>query len=141
MRVDRFFLRVEEKNPASPWRASLESTNLALARVYGFLPWADKEPDSSMERQKDARGRRAGMAPLRHRGSSLSWRGWWTTPRKTNGDVAAGPPPCRTSPLELRAIPATETRLRRRRGRWKLKKGIEGGRQGVAFIKKVRMRK
>jgi hypothetical protein len=26
------------KNYASPWRASLEYTNLALARVYGFLP-------------------------------------------------------------------------------------------------------
>jgi hypothetical protein len=38
MRVNRFFLRVEEKNPASPWRASLESANLALACMYGFLP-------------------------------------------------------------------------------------------------------
>jgi hypothetical protein len=47
---------------------------------------------------EDARGRRAGTAPLRHRGTSLSWRGWWTAPRKTDGDVAAGPPPCRTSP-------------------------------------------
>jgi hypothetical protein len=27
MRVDRFFLRVEEKNPASPWRVLLESAN------------------------------------------------------------------------------------------------------------------
>jgi hypothetical protein len=51
MRVDRFFLRVEEKNLASPWRASLESTNLALARLYGFLPRADEEPASSMDRQ------------------------------------------------------------------------------------------
>jgi hypothetical protein len=50
MRVDRFFLRVEEKNLASPWWASLESSNLALARVYGFLPQADEEPTSSMER-------------------------------------------------------------------------------------------
>jgi hypothetical protein len=25
------------KNPASPWRVSLESANLALVRVYGFL--------------------------------------------------------------------------------------------------------
>jgi hypothetical protein len=58
MRVDRFFLRVEEKNPASPWRASLESANLALARVYGFLPRADKELTSSMER----RGRRTGAS-------------------------------------------------------------------------------
>jgi hypothetical protein len=33
MRVDRLFLRVEEKYSASPWRASLESANLGLARV------------------------------------------------------------------------------------------------------------
>jgi hypothetical protein len=38
------------KNPASPLRALLESANLALARVYDFLPRADKEPASSMER-------------------------------------------------------------------------------------------
>jgi hypothetical protein len=44
-------------------------------------------------------------------------------------------------PLESRAIRATETRLRRIRGRKKPEKGIEGGRQGRAFIKKVRMRK
>jgi hypothetical protein len=50
MRVDRFFLRVEEKNPASPWRPSLESANLALARVHGFPPPADEEPASSMKR-------------------------------------------------------------------------------------------
>jgi hypothetical protein len=41
MRVDRFFLRIEEKNPTSPWRASLESANLVLVCVYGFLPRAD----------------------------------------------------------------------------------------------------
>jgi hypothetical protein len=46
------------KNPTSPWRASLESANLALARVYGFIPWADKEPASSIER----RGRCTGAA-------------------------------------------------------------------------------
>jgi hypothetical protein len=50
MRVDRFFVRVEEKNPASPWRVSLEYANLALARVYNFLPRANEEPASSMER-------------------------------------------------------------------------------------------
>jgi hypothetical protein len=38
MRMDRFFLRVEEKKPASRWRASLESTNLALARVVRLPP-------------------------------------------------------------------------------------------------------
>jgi hypothetical protein len=37
MRVDRFFLRVKEKNSASPWWASLESANLALACMYGLL--------------------------------------------------------------------------------------------------------
>jgi hypothetical protein len=57
MRVDRFFLRIEEKH-ASPWRASLESANLALACVYSFLPQADEEPASSME----CRGRRTGAA-------------------------------------------------------------------------------
>jgi hypothetical protein len=36
--MDRFFLRVEEKNPASPWRASLESANLPLERMDGFRP-------------------------------------------------------------------------------------------------------
>jgi hypothetical protein len=37
MHVDRFFLHVEEKT-ACPWRTSLESANLALACMYGFLP-------------------------------------------------------------------------------------------------------
>jgi hypothetical protein len=41
--------------------------------------------------------------------------------------------------LQSRAIPASETRLRR--GRRKPEKGIEGGRRGGVFIKKVRMRK
>jgi hypothetical protein len=44
-------------------------------------------------------------------------------------------------PLELRAIPAMETRLRWRRGRWKPEKGIEGGRRGRGFFKTVRMHK
>jgi hypothetical protein len=64
--VDRFFLRDKEKNPASPWCASLESANLALPCVYGFLPQADEEPASSLER----RGRRMGAA--RWDGSSSS---------------------------------------------------------------------
>jgi hypothetical protein len=77
---------------------SLESANLALARVYDFLPRADEEPASSMERQ----GRRTRAAHWD--GSSSSprnltlLRGWRTTLMKMDGDVAAGPPPCRTSP-------------------------------------------
>jgi hypothetical protein len=31
-----------EKNPASPWWVSLESANLALERVYDFLPVRDR---------------------------------------------------------------------------------------------------
>jgi hypothetical protein len=141
MRVDHFFLRVEEKNPTSPWRASLESANLALARVYGFLPRADEEPASCMEH----RGRRSGAA--RWDGSSSSPRNLTLLVGVTDSTEEDGRGHGREAsslqnlPLESWAIPATEMRLRRRRGRRKPKKGIEGGMQGGAFIQKVRMRK
>jgi hypothetical protein len=77
---------------------SLESANLALPHVYGFLLRADEEPTSSMEHRGRHRGQHAGTTPLHRCGTSLSWRGRRTAPRKTNGNVAAGPPPCRTSP-------------------------------------------
>jgi hypothetical protein len=141
MRVDCFFLRIEEKNP------SLSMAGVAGVRQLGpcarlcLPPQAKEEPTSSMER----RGRHTGAT--RWNGSSSSPRnltllaggggqhrgrrpGTW--PR---GLLLAEPP------LESRAIPATETRLRRRRGRRKPEKGIEGGRQGRAFIKKIRMHK
>jgi hypothetical protein len=96
MRVDRFFLRVEEKTlplhgghrwspPTWPLRACTASS-LGPTKNRP-LPWSAEE---------DARGRRAGTAPLRHRRTSLSWWGQQTAPRKTDGDVAVGPPPCRT---------------------------------------------
>jgi hypothetical protein len=96
--VDRFFLQIEEKTlplhggcrwslPTWPLRACMASSPRPMKNRP--LPWRVEE---------DARGRRAGTVPLRHRGTSLSWRGRLTTPRKTNGDMAAGPPPCRTSP-------------------------------------------
>jgi hypothetical protein len=44
------------EKPASPWRVSLESANLALAHVYSFLPRADEEPASSMERSRKTHG-------------------------------------------------------------------------------------
>jgi hypothetical protein len=110
MHVDRFFLRVQEINPTSPWRASLESANLALARVYGFLPRADEEPASTMER----RGRRTGAA---------HWNDSSSSPRNLTLLVGAadsteedergrgrGASSLQNLPLELRAIPATETR-------------------------------
>jgi hypothetical protein len=126
MRVDRFFLRIEEKNPASPWRASLESANLALVRVYGFLPRADKEPASSMER----RGRHTGAAHWD--GSSSSLRnltllaGAADNTEEDERGRGCGASSLENLPLESRAIPATEMRLRQRRGRWKREKGIEG---------------
>jgi hypothetical protein len=93
------------------------------------LPWSAEE---------DARGRRTGTAPLCHRGTSLSWRGRRTAPRKTDGDVAAGPPPCRTSPrvgghscdgdeaaTETRKAEAGEGDRRRKVGRSVYKKGSD----------------
>jgi hypothetical protein len=127
------------KNPASPWRASLESANLDLARVYGFLPRADEEPASSMEHRE----RRTGAA---------CWDGSSSSPRNLTLLVGAadsieedirgrgcGASSLQNLPLESQAIPATEMRLWQRRGRRKPEKGIEGGRQGGAFIKKVQM--
>jgi hypothetical protein len=140
MRVDYFFLRVEEKTlpihggrrwspPTWPLRAcTASSPGLTKNRP---LPWRAEE---------DAQGRCAGTAPLRHRGTSLSWRGRRIAPRKTDEDVVADLL-LAEPPLESQAIPATETRLRQRRGRRKSEKGIEGGGLGGVFIKKVRMRK
>jgi hypothetical protein len=101
--------------------------------MYGFLPGADKEPASSMER----RGRCTGAA---------HWDGSSSSPRNLtllegaadNTEEDGRGRGCRASslqnlPLESQAIPATETRLRRRRGRQKPKKGIEGRRQGGVY--------
>jgi hypothetical protein len=97
MCVNCFFLRAEETLPLhggcrwSPptWPLHACTTSSPGSMKNLPLPWSAEE---------DARGRRAGTAPLRHRGTSLSWRGRRTAPSKTDGDVAAGPPPCRTSP-------------------------------------------
>jgi hypothetical protein len=98
MRVDRFFLRVEEKtlplHGGRHWSPQTWPLRTCMASSPGLtknhpLPWSAEE---------DAQGRRAGMAPLHRRGTSLSWLGWQTTSRKMDEDVAAGPPPCRTSP-------------------------------------------
>jgi hypothetical protein len=111
---------------------------LALACVYGFLPRADEKLASSMERQ----GRRAG---------EVRWDGSSSSPRNiTNLAGAAdsteedrrgrghGSSSLQNLPLESRVIPATETRLWRRRGRRKSEKGIEGRRRGGAFIKRFK---
>jgi hypothetical protein len=86
MRVNRFFLHVKEKTLPLHGTCTTSSPGQTKNRP---LPWSAEE---------DARGRRAGTTSLRHRGTSLSWRGRRTAPRKTDGDVAEGPPPCRTSP-------------------------------------------
>jgi hypothetical protein len=109
MRVDRFFLRVRKK-PASPWRASLESANLALARVYGFLPRADEELTSSMER----RGRHTGAARWDDSSSSpqnLTLLAGAADSTKEDGQGHGyGASSLQNLPLESWAIPATETR-------------------------------
>jgi hypothetical protein len=65
-------------------------------------------------------------------GGGQNWgRRTRTWPR---GLLLAEPPP------RVTGQPAMETRLWRGRGRWRPKKGIEGGRRGKAFIKMVRMR-
>jgi hypothetical protein len=98
MCVDCFFLRVEEKtlplNGERRWSLPTWPLRACTASSPGptnnrSLPWSTEE---------DARGWRVGTGPLRHHGTSLSWRGRQTTPRKIDGDVAARPPPCRTSP-------------------------------------------
>jgi hypothetical protein len=138
MHVDRFFLRVEEKTlrlhggrrwspPTWPLRACTASSP-GLTKNQ-LVPWSA---------EKDARGRRAGMAPLLHRRTSLSWRGRRTTPRKTDRDMSAGPPPCRTSPrfashtcdgdeaaTKTRKAEAEEGDRRRKAGRSIYSKGSE----------------
>jgi hypothetical protein len=114
---------------------------LALARMYGFLPRADEEPTSSMEH----RGRRTEAARWDDSSSSpqnltLLARAADRTEEDGRGR-GRGASSLQNLPLESRVISAMETRLRRRRGRRKPEKGIEGRSQGRAFIKKVRMRK
>jgi hypothetical protein len=105
-----FFLRIEGKNHASLWWASLESANLALARVYGFLPRVDDEPTSSME----CRGRRTGAAHWD--GSSLSPRNLTLLAGAVDNNEEDGRGRGRRGsslqnlPLESRAISATKTR-------------------------------
>jgi hypothetical protein len=105
----------------------LEPANLALARLYDFLPRADEELASSMGH----RGRRTGVA--RWDGSSLSPRNLTLLVgaadsteenRRGRGREASS---LQNLPLESRAIPTTKTWLQQRRGRRKPEKGIEGG--------------
>jgi hypothetical protein len=91
--------------------ASLEYANLALARVYDFLPRADEEPASSMEH----RGRHTGVA--RWDGSSSSpWNltllaGAMDSTEEDGRGRGRGASSLQNLPLELRAIPATQMRL------------------------------
>jgi hypothetical protein len=90
--------------------ASLESANLSLARVYDFLPWADEEPASSMER----RVRRTGA--VHWDGSSSSLRnltllaGAADSTDEDERGRGRGASSLQNLPLESRAIPATKTR-------------------------------
>jgi hypothetical protein len=98
MRVDCFFLRVEEKTLPLHGRRRWSPPIWPLRACMASSPGRTKNPPLPWSAGEDAWGQRAGTDPLCHRGTSLSWRGWQTTPRKTDEDVAAGPPPCITSP-------------------------------------------
>jgi hypothetical protein len=136
MRMDRIFLRIEEKTlplhggchwspPTWPKRACTASSLRTTKNRP--LPWSAK---------KDARGRRARTAPLHHRGTSLSWGGGGggqhqgrRTRMWPRGLILVEPPPRVASHM---CDGDDECRSR---------KGIEGGRKGRTFIIKVRMRK
>jgi hypothetical protein len=104
-------------------------------------PQADEELTSSMER----RGRRTGAACW-DGSSSSPWNltllvGAADSTEEDGRGRGRRASSLQNLPLESGAIPATVTRLRRRRGRRKTDKGIEGERWGSVFIKKVWMRK
>jgi hypothetical protein len=136
MSVDRFFLCVEETTlphhggprrspPTWPLRVCMASS-LGPTKNRP-LPWSAKE---------DARGWLAGTASLCHHWTSLSWRGAADSTEEDGRGRGRGASSLQNLPLESRALPATETRLRRRQGRQKPEKGIKGRRQGKAYIKK-----
>jgi hypothetical protein len=140
MHVDRFFLRVVKKPCHSM---------ASVAGVHQLSP-------CTCVRLPPLGRRRIGLfhgAPRKmHGGGALGWLLFVTAAPHSLGGVEDSTEEdgwghgreassLQNLPVESRAIPATETRLRRRRGRRKLEKGIEGGRRGGAFIKKVRMSK
>jgi hypothetical protein len=91
--------------------ASLESANLALAHVYGFLPQADEESTSSMER----RGTRT-RAACWDGSSSSPWNltllaGATDSTEQDERGCGRGASSLQNLPQESWAIPATETRL------------------------------
>jgi hypothetical protein len=96
--VDRFFLHVEEKTLPLHGRRRWSLPTWPLRACTASSPGLTKNRPLPWSAEEDARGRRARTAPLRHRGTSLSSRGRRTALRKMDGDVAAGPPPCRTPP-------------------------------------------
>jgi hypothetical protein len=97
MRVDSFFLRIEEKTLPLHGGRCWSPPTWPLGACTTSSPGPTKNRPLPWSAEEGARGRCVGTAPLHHRGTSLSWRGG-TTPRKTYEDVLAGPPPCRTPP-------------------------------------------
>jgi hypothetical protein len=94
----QLLLRVEEKTLPLHGGCRRSPPTWPLHACTASSPRPTKKWPLPLSAEADARGRRTGTAPLHHRGTSLSWRGRRTAPRKMDGDVAAGPPPCRTSP-------------------------------------------
>jgi hypothetical protein len=98
MCVDRFFLRVEEKTLPLHGGRRWSPPTWPLRTCTAFSPGPTKNRPLRWSAEEVTWGRRAGTAPLCHRRTPLYWQERRTAPRKTDGDVAPGPPPCRTPP-------------------------------------------
>jgi hypothetical protein len=132
MHMDHFFIHVEEKTLPLHGCCQWSLPTWPLGACTASSPGSTKNWPLPWSVEEDARGQRAGTAPLRHRrnhsvgGGCGQHRG-----RRTGtwpwGLLLAEPPP------------RVAGHTWQRRGRQKPEKGIDGGRQGRAFIKKVRM--
>jgi hypothetical protein len=138
MRMDCFFLRVEEKTLSLHGGRRWSPPTWPLCACMASSPGPTKNRPLPWSAEEDARGGVLGwllfVTAVPH---SLGGGGGST--EEDGRGRGRGASSLQNLPLESRAIPVTETRLRRRRGRRKPEKGIEGGRRGRAFIKKVRM--
>jgi hypothetical protein len=94
MRVHRFFRHVEEKTLPLHGEHRWSPPTWPLRACTASFPGPTKNRPLPWSAEEDTRERHAETAPLRHRGTSLSWRGHRRALRKTNRDAAAWPPPC-----------------------------------------------
>jgi hypothetical protein len=90
---------------------SLESANLALLHVYGFLPQDDEDPVSSMERLGIRTGAACWDGSLSSQRNLTLLAGAADYTEEDGQGRVRGASSLQNLQLESRAIPATETRL------------------------------